>query len=383
MSVYKPTYRDKKTGESKEAAQWWYEFTFAGKRYREPAKTTRKTIAVEAEKQRRLQLERALAGMPSEANTQRIASVKERVAEYLDHYGNNHRAASLRFTKQRLAHVGRLLSNCLACDLNESKIQWYIKTRLAEGVGGRTINMEIGELSRAMKVKWSVAWPNVRKLEEPKDVGRALALEEEGKLIEAAQRSQSVFILSFIRIALLTGMRSGEITGLTWGQVNLADRVLKVGKAKTSSGTGRMIPINQELFDVLKAHAEWYGKTFEGAMKPGQYLFPWGSPIPTDTTRPTSTMKTAWGNVRKAASVDCRFHDLRHTVATKMAEAGVSESTMLALMGHVSRAMLERYSHIRMAAKRSAVDVLITPPPKRRRIQAGYPKNPPRSLLLA
>jgi integrase len=46
---------------------------------------------------------------------------------------------------------------------------------------------------------------------------------------------------------------------------------------------------------------------------------------------------------------------MRHTFATRLAENGVSESTMLALMGHMSRAMLERYSHIRMAAKRDAV----------------------------
>jgi hypothetical protein len=44
-----------------------------------------------------------------------------------------------------------------------------------------------------------------------------------------------------------------------------------------------------------------------------------------------------------------------------MAEAGVPESTMLALMGHMSRAMLERYSHIRMAAKREAVKSLELP----------------------
>ena len=48
---------------------------------------------------------------------------------------------------------------------------------------------------------------------------------------------------------------------------------------------------------------------------------------------------------------------MRHTAATKMAEAGIPESTMLALMGHMSRAMLERYSHIRMTAKREAVKV--------------------------
>ena len=45
-----------------------------------------------------------------------------------------------------------------------------------------------------------------------------------------------------------------------------------------------------------------------------------------------------------------------------MAEAGVPESTMLALLGHMSRAMLERYSHVRMAAKREAVEVLSLKP---------------------
>jgi hypothetical protein len=64
---------------------------------------------------------------------------------------------------------------------------------------------------------------------------------------------------------------------------------------------------------------------------------------------------SAWEALLKRSGVECRFHDLRHTAATKMAEADVPESTMLAIMGHMSRAMLEKYSHIRMAAKRKAV----------------------------
>jgi integrase len=62
--------------------------------------------------------------------------------------------------------------------------------------------------------------------------------------------------------------------------------------------------------------------------------------------------------------VDCRFHDLRHTALTKMAEADAPESTMKALAGHMSRAMLERYSHIRMQAKRAAVESLTLAKPK-------------------
>jgi len=71
-------------------------------------------------------------------------------------------------------------------------------------------------------------------------------------------------------------------------------------------------------------------------------------------------MKTAWGTLRKRAGVNCRWHDLSHTAATKMAGVGIPESTMLAIMGHMSQAMLERYSHIRMAAKRDAVESLST-----------------------
>jgi integrase len=67
--------------------------------------------------------------------------------------------------------------------------------------------------------------------------------------------------------------------------------------------------------------------------------------------------------LRKLSGVKCRFHDLRHTVATKMAENGVPESTMLALLGHMSRQMLERYSHIRLMAKRDAMEGITLAPP--------------------
>ena len=49
-----------------------------------------------------------------------------------------------------------------------------------------------------------------------------------------------------------------------------------------------------------------------------------------------------------------------YEIMTPLAEAGIAESTMLALLGHMSRAMLERYSHIRMKAKREAVEALST-----------------------
>ena len=358
----------------KRGGQWWYEFILAGKRVRESAKTSRKTVAIEAERQRRLDLEKTLAGMPVEKRANRINSVSDVVKVYQGHYGINHREQSVLFCEGRLAHVSRLLGHCLLPDLTEGTIREYVQTRLNEGVAGRTINMELGELSRAVGQKWSALWPKVRKLEERKDAGIALSTEEEVRLLDAAAQARSPILRTFLQLSLLTGMRSGEVSSLTWGQVDLARRWVVVGRAKTSSGTGRRIPMNPELFDVLTAHAAWFTKRF-GQATPSLYLFPFGKPTPSDPTKPTTTMKTAWGTLRKRAGVNCRLHDLRHTAATKMAEAGVPESTMLAIMGHMSRAMLERYSHIRMVAKQVAVECLSAG--SKRLVSDGVPTKPP------
>ncbi len=53
-----------------------------------------------------------------------------------------------------------------------------------------------------------------------------------------------------------------------------------------------------------------------------------------------------------------RFHDLRHQAITELAEVGASDATLMAVAGHMSRTMLEHYSHVRMTAKRAALDKL-------------------------
>src|ERR1039458_10202000 len=364
MARFKPTYTDKKTGKQKESAVWWYKFNYAAKPIRESAKTTRKTVAGEAEKRRRLELEKTNAGMPTEKRENRIRSVADVVKPYLKRYEQDHRGRekSILFAKGRLKQVTRLLGKTLLPDLTEDAIREYMTARIGEGMSGRTVNMEVGELSRAIGKPWSILWPKVRKQEERKDVGRALSPEEEARLLESAGKKKRWHTAAvIIRALLLTGMRSGELTSAAWGQVDFQRRVLTVGRAKTSSGTGRQIPMNNDLFLLLSAHAAWFTEKF-GAARPEHYLFPFGS-VPNDPTRPTTTLKTAWDRDRKDSGVSCRLHDLRHTALTKMAEAGVPESPMLSLVGHISPAMLERYSHIRMAAKREAVESLATTKP--------------------
>ncbi len=366
----------------KRGGTWWFSFIFCGKRIQESANTGRKTIAQEAEKSRRLELERALAGMPTEDKGRRILSVKDVTGPYLERYKVNHRKSAAAYCTSCLKKIDEHLGNVLLPDLTEERIVEYMKTRLEKDAAGRTVNAELGELSRAIGKPWGLLWPRVRRLEERRDVGKALTTEQEEAILQAAESMaaggspkpikrngkiheqtvgpRGVMMPTIIRVALLTGMRAEEITSLRWWQVDFEEKTITVGKSKTEAGAKRVIPMGAELVITMERHLAWWSEKF-GLAQPGLCVFPFGSPQPSDPTRPVTTLKHSWETVRDLAKVDCRFHDLRHSFCTRLAEAGVPESTMLALMGHMSRAMLERYSHIRMAAKRDAVAGLKLP----------------------
>jgi integrase len=348
MAVYRP----KRGGEA--SKYYVCEFVYQGKRLQESTGATSKTVAREYEKRRKAEMERAAAGLPTEQKAARIRTVNDVVGPYLAGYKLSHRPKSVLFADGRLAHVKKALGNVVLSDLTDERIRDYIRQRQAEKVSGRTINMEVGELSRAIGQPWSLLWPKVRKLEERKDVGRALSPKEQKALLDGLKNRRTPHLATYIPLLLLTGMRATEALSLTWAQVDLMGKTIIVGRAKSANGTGRMIPINDDLASILVAHRAWFLEGF-GEPKPDHHLFPWGKPVPSDPARHATDITWGWNELRKDAGVRCRLHDLRHTFATRLAENGVSESTMLALMGHMSRSMLERYSHIRMTAKRDAV----------------------------
>ena len=78
-----------------------------------------------------------------------------------------------------------------------------------------------------------------------------------------------------------------------------------------------------------------------------------------DPTQPLSSWKKAWRTLTtKAGLPGLRFHDLRHHLITELCESGASQQTMKSMAGHVSQRMLDRYSHIRLDAKRQALEAL-------------------------
>jgi integrase len=94
-------------------------------------------------------------------------------------------------------------------------------------------------------------------------------------------------------------------------------------------------------------------------IKPQWFIFPFGKPFPKDPTKPTTTLKTAWKRVRKNAGVEGSWHDNRHTLIADLAESGAGDETIKDIAGHVSQRMLKHYSHIRMDAKRKALESIV------------------------
>jgi integrase len=159
-----------------------------------------------------------------------------------------------------------------------------------------------------------------------------------------------------LALDLNTGLRDKELREIRWQQIDLVHKkALTVGKSKTEAGTGRVIPLNATAIVALEAHASWYIQRF-GECKPEWFVFAFGTPLPKDPTRPLTSFKTAWIKVRQKAGVRGRWHDNRHTLVTELAESGAGDEVIMSIAGHVSRAMLSRYSHVRMEAKRRALD---------------------------
>jgi hypothetical protein len=101
----------------------------------------------------------AAAGLPTDRKATRIRTVADVIAPYLEGYALCHRPKSVQFSRGRLAQIKKALGNIVLSDLTDERIGSYIRQRQAEKVSGRTINMELGELSRAIGQPWSLLWP--------------------------------------------------------------------------------------------------------------------------------------------------------------------------------------------------------------------------------
>lgn len=154
------------------------------------------------------------------------------------------------------------------------------------------------------------------------------------------------YLKPMVLLALNTGMRRGELFNLTWNNVDLKQHSLTITGEGAKSGKTRHIPLNDEAFSILVA---WRNQTESKTL-----VFP--SPA---TGERFDNIKKSWAGLINLSKVEeFRFHDLRHTFASKLVMKGVDLNTVRELLGHASIDMTLRYAHLAPEHKAAAVALL-------------------------
>lgn len=212
------------------------------------------------------------------------------------------------------------------------------KTKRGTPRAPATVNRYIAALSVVLSkgIEWGWLEDNpfrkVKKLKEPRGRVRFLSPEERETLLTECKKSRSPHLYVIVVLALSTGARWSEIVNLTWKEVDLPHRVIRLehtknGERRTIPLTGLALKLIQEKNKVRRIDS--------------LYVFP-----SKDGKKPAD-LRDAWDlAVERSKIEDFRFHDLRHTAASYLAMNGASLMEISDILGHKTLAMVKRYAHL-------------------------------------
>jgi integrase len=273
--------------------------------------------------------------------------------ELLERYTNEHAARRANYRRERTSvkNLKAFFGNPTLDQVTPKRIVAYKNQRYIDGVKPATINRELATLKKAFNLarrEWE--WCNdnpvcrVSMERENNTRDRWLTVDEEMPLFHAA----APWLRELMIFAIHTGMRQGEILGLTWAGVDLFRRIVTVFKSK--NGERRTIPLNQTALALLKH--KYGSRSVDTAL-----VFPSEAQTRLNASNISRSLHLA---LEKAKMTDFHFHDLRHTCATRMVQGGVDLYKVQRLLGHKSPIMTQRYAHHYPESLRDGIEVLDT-----------------------
>jgi integrase len=327
----------------KRGSVWWMSFVCKGKYYRKSTETEDRKLAqrilnkVKGEIAERKWFE----SLPGEEKT-----FKEMMEKYLDEYASKKAAAESfkRYARKAIS----LLGDYALLDITPKVINEFKTKRRNNGLGPASINRELATMKKAFNLairEWEWVRDNpvsrVSMEQENNERDRWLGDEEEKRLLELCPS----WLRELVMFALNTGMRLGEIISLEWKGVDLFRKTVTIFKSKNKEM--RTIPINETIFEMLKSKVRV--KSISGL------VFHSPSHTKLHITSVDHAFKKA---LRRAGIENFRFHDLRHTFATRLVQAGRDLYKVQRLLGHKSPAMTQRYAHHYPESLRDTVEIL-------------------------
>jgi integrase len=256
-----------------------------------------------------------------------------------------------------LMKFNKVFGNTIIAKVTPADLEDYQTVRLKAGMAPATIDHEIGKtrtmISKAFDNR-KISGETMRTFKTVKNLlkkrsdvrDRILNHDEFNRLCEHSAR----YIKEVVMAGYYTGMRRGEILNLTWDKVDMKNRFINLEADDTKDKEKRSIPICDELYEMLtnvtrhlkNNHVFLYrGKTIKG--------------VRSGVEKACKKADIIYGRFEKGGFI---FHDLRHTFNTNMRKSGVQESVIMAITGHSTRDMFDRYNRIDQEDTREAVKIL-------------------------
>lgn len=203
-----------------------------------------------------------------------------------------------------------------------------------------TVNRYLAAFSKVLSVavkEWEWLRENpILKIAKPKENrGRDRFLDHEDikRLREACKQSSNPFLYPIVSLAILTGMRYGEIVNLKWRDVSFSTQTVTIQQSK--NGEKRFIPITEEMQQIFQALPNFNHHPDEEVFVRRKGAF-----------TQTVSVRKSFAKALQLANIDnFRFHDLRHTAASHLAMNGATQHELMTLLGHKTPAMTRRYAH--------------------------------------
>ena len=234
-------------------------------------------------------------------------------------------------------------------EMTTGDVNGWIFERRKAGVKGKTINRELSSLRGIFKEAKQRGWVDtnpaleVERCKEGESPWRWLTPDEARRLLAACRDApaQARHLYPLVVTALYTGMRRGELLGLLWHDVHLRRAELEVVASK--SGHRRVVPLRPEVVTALRKHKR---------RAKGEYVFGRGG-----GEVPFAKVRRSFQSAVEAAKLgSVRFHDLRHTAASWMAQEGADLYAIARVLGHRDIGTTMRYSHLVPRTSRRAVE---------------------------
>lgn len=332
----------------KRGSRWWYDFRVRGVRYRAAIPEARtKAQAEQAETRVRTDVFEGRYGR--QLGTMNVAKF---IDDYYLPWARQNKSPSSQ-DEVRVAPIKEFFRGKTFAEVTQFLVEKFKAQRLKTPTkwdGPRSagsVNTELGILSRifTLAVETGKAQFNpcagVKRL-KVKERERYLTGDEEARLLQALSEQPRRWLEALSRLALGTGMRLGECVTLTWNRVDFERGVIRVPKMKTDEG--RHVPMTDTVRGLLLELGPGEGLVFPAAR--AEFIS-------------RAQVGVRFREVCEAAGVkDFHFHDLRHTAATKMLDAGVNTLNIMRVLGHSSMKMTAVYAHGTDEGLRRAVEAL-------------------------